>query len=70
MTNTKEQYMEQIEADYADYVEAQNQALRKEGAEELRNDILRSLESAKEFASTETLAAFDKAIAYVKRATI
>ena len=70
MTKTKEQYMEQIEADYADYVEAQNQALRKEGAEELRNDILRNLEAAKAFASTETLFAFDKAISYVKRATI
>lgn len=70
MTKTKEQYMEQIESDYADYVEAQNQALRREGAEELRNDILRSLESAKAFTSKEMTFAFDKAISYVKRATI
>ena len=70
MNNLKEMYMEQVEADYADYVESQNQALRREGAEELRIGILRSLESAKEFASTEMLPAFDKAIAYVKRATI
>lgn len=70
MTKSREMYMEQIEADYADYVESQNQALRREGAEELRNDILRSLESAKAFASKEVTFAFDKAIAYVKRATI
>jgi hypothetical protein len=70
MSKTKEEYMAQIEEDYAAYVEAQNQAFRREGAEELRIGILRSLESAKEFASTEMLLAFDKAIAYVKQATI
>lgn len=70
MSNFKEQYTEQVEADYAEYVESLNQALRKEGAEELRNDILRNLEAAKAFASTEMLFAFDKAISFVKRATI
>lgn len=70
MNKTKEMYMEQIEADYAAYIESQNQALRKEGAEELRQDILRSLEAAKAFASKEMLVAFDKAISYVNRATI
>jgi hypothetical protein len=70
MSKTKEEYMEQIENDYAMYVEEQNQAFRREGAEELRIGILRSLESAKEFASAEMLPAFDKAIDYVKRATI
>jgi uncharacterized protein YdhG (YjbR/CyaY superfamily) len=70
MNNLKEMYMEQVEADYAEYIESQNQALRREGAEELRIGILRSLESAKEFASAEMLPAFDKAIDYVKRATI
>ena len=70
MSKSKELYMEQVEADYAAYIESQNQDLRREGAEELRKDILRSLESAKAFASKEMLFAFDKAIAYVKRASI
>lgn len=45
MSNSKEDYMAQVEADYDLYVESQKQELRKEGAEELRIDILRQIES-------------------------
>jgi hypothetical protein len=57
-------------AAYDEYLESQRQELRQEGAEELRKDILNLLVPAREFASAEMCFAFDRAITYVKRATI
>jgi hypothetical protein len=46
MSRMKELYMDQVENDYALYVESLNQDLRHEGAEELRNDIVRSIQQS------------------------
>lgn len=55
MSKMKELYMEQVEADYALYVESQNQELRKEGAEELRIEIMRKIEASMKFGTDDSV---------------
>jgi hypothetical protein len=43
MSKTGEEYMNTIEDKYEEFVEEQRQVLRKEGAEELRQEILTEL---------------------------
>jgi uroporphyrinogen-III synthase len=64
--------MDAREADYEDYVEYQRQELRKEGAEELRNEILRSLDSYIVTSSGHPATSYqlDHIIDMVKRAQI
>lgn len=45
MSKMNELSIEDNMAAYEDYIESERQELRKEGAEELRKDILRELES-------------------------
>lgn len=59
------------EAAYEEYVEEQRQALRKEGAEELRKDILRELnELVKKAWTNHEKHGYQTAIVVVERANI
>ena len=58
------------EAAYEEFVEFQREELRKEGAEELRNEILRELKIQTCKAATEQIRlGLDTAIVVVERAT-
>lgn len=71
MSKMKELYMEQVEEDYAAYVESLNQDLRKEGAEELRNEILRNIQNSINFATDDGVRyGLTVALNYVLQASI
>jgi hypothetical protein len=71
MSKMKELYMEQVEADYALYVESQNQDLRREGAEELRNEIIRNIQTSINFAPDDGVRyGLTVALNYVLQASI
>jgi hypothetical protein len=67
----KELSIEEQEAAYADYIESLNQDFRKEGAEELRKDILRELEYSINSASDDGVRyGLTVALNYVLKASI
>lgn len=71
MSKMNELSISDMEDRYAEHVEGQRQELRKEGAEELRQDILRELESLKIKAWTsQERIAYDAAKIVVERANI
>jgi hypothetical protein len=71
MSKMNELSISDMEDRYAEHVEEQRQELRKEGAEELRQDILRELEALKIKAWTsQEKIAYEAAIIVVGRATI
>jgi hypothetical protein len=71
MSKMNELSISDMEDSYAEHVEEQRQELRKEGAEELRQDILRELESLKIKAWTsQERIAYEAAIIVVGRANI
>jgi hypothetical protein len=71
MSKTGEEYMNIMEDKYEEFVEEQRQVLRKEGAEELRQDILRELTTlvSKAWTSQEKHG-YQTAIVVVERANI
>jgi hypothetical protein len=71
MSKMNELSISDMEDSYAEHVEEQRQELRKEGAEELRQDILRELNAlkTKSWTSQEKIA-YEAAIIVVGRANI
>jgi hypothetical protein len=71
MSKMNELSISNLEDGYAEHVEEQRQELRKEGAEELRQDILRELNvlKTKSWTSQEKIA-YEAAIIVVERANI
>jgi hypothetical protein len=71
MSRMNEMSIDEQETVYAEYVEEQRQELRKEGAEELRKDILRELDDMKKTAWTaQEKIAYEAAKIVVERANI
>ena len=71
MSKMNEMSIDEQETAYSEYVEEQRQELRKEGAEELRQTILRELNSLKIKAWTsQERIAYDAAMIIVERETI
>lgn len=71
MSKMNQLSIEEQEAAYDSYVEEQRQELRKEGAEELRNDIMRELEYSIAGATDDGVRyGLVVAMEYVKRAFI
>jgi len=71
MSKTGEEYMNIMEDKYEEFVEEQRQVLRKEGAEELRQDILRELNTLVNKAWTsQEKHGYQTAIVVVERANI
>jgi uncharacterized protein YnzC (UPF0291/DUF896 family) len=71
MSKMNELSISNLEDGYAEHVEEQRQELRKEGAEEFRQDILRELESLKiKSWTSQQKIAYEAAIIVVERANI
>jgi hypothetical protein len=71
MSKTGEEYMNTIEDKYDEFVEEQRDVLRKEGAEELRQDILRQLNDlVKKAWTSHEKHGYQTAIVVVERTTI
>jgi len=71
MSRMNEMSIDEQENAYAEHVEEQRQELRKEGAEELRQSILRELNSLKIRAWTsQERIAYDAAMIIVERENI
>ena len=71
MSRMNEMSIDEQETAYAEHVEEQRQELRKEGAEELRQSILRELNSLKIRAWTsQERIAYDAAMIIVERENI
>lgn len=71
MSKMNEASIDEQETAYAEHVEEQRQHLRKEGAEELRRDIIRELESLTKRAWTsQEKHGYQTAMVIVERANI